>query len=159
MTLNASNINIKICQILNSNGCDKLKVYLGKTARPFKTGHYNEHNNSFKPVPKSYKYAGEERTRSDERIAQLTEEKRTKYELSKYIWHLKDKGKDPTVKWKIKCKAHPYKNGHAFCDLCVTESAYIVLGDPETMLNKRTEIFHKCTDKNKFKLQALLKPP
>ena len=28
-----------------------------------------------------------------------------------------------------------------YCDLCLTEKTLIALGDPSTMLNKRTEIF------------------
>ena len=65
------------------------------------------------------------------------------------------------IKWSIARKAHNYKNGDRNCDLCATEKTLIALGDPETMLNKRTEIFRKCTEMNKFKLSHFVgkKPP
>ena len=32
-------------------------------------------------------------------------------ELSKYVWNLKDKGKDFTIKWTVAAKAFPYTCG------------------------------------------------
>ena len=63
------------------------------------------------------------------------------------------------MKWSIAKKAHNYKNGDKYCDLCATEKTLIALGEPETMLNKRTEIFRKCTKMNDFKLSHFLKKP
>ena len=66
-------------------------------------------------------------------------------ELAKYVWQLKEQGLTPEIRWFIERRAFEYKIGHRYCDLDVSEKTCIVLGDPETILNKRTEIYQKCT--------------
>ena len=39
---------------------------------------------------------------------------RNNSELSKYIWKQKEENKEYQMKWKIICKAHPYKNGSKY---------------------------------------------
>ena len=67
--------------------------HLGASEDEFKTG-YNDHNMSFRN--NGY-------------------EKKTK--LSKYIWKLKDKGEDFTIKLSVAAKASPYICGSKRCDL------------------------------------------
>ena len=59
-----------------------------------------------------------------------------KTELSKYVWELKDKGEDFTIKWSVAAKASPYICGSKRCDLCLTEKLLIAKADPRTLLNK-----------------------
>ena len=91
-------------------------------------------------------------------IAEQIEEKKAKTELANYIWQVKQQGKKPSIKWRIERTAFPYRNGMKYCDLCLTEKTLIAMGDPALMLNKRTEIFRKCTHKNDFKLSAFNPP-
>ena len=63
----------------------------------------------------------------------------------------------PEIRWFIERRAFEYKIGHRYCDLDVSEKTCIALGDPDTMLNKRTEIYQKCTHKNQCKLENFLR--
>ena len=76
-----------------------------------------------------------------------------KTELSKYVWELKDKGEDFTIKWSVAAKPSPYICGSKRCDLCLTEKLLIAKADPRTLLNKRSEIVSKCRHRNKFTLK------
>ena len=104
----------------------------------------------FEPTPRVNRLSKKART-----VAEMQEGdrvKRNKNELSKFYWLLRERSYYVAVKWKIRKKAFPYRNGMKFCDLCTTESTEILLEDPLYLLNKRNEVFHKCTDKNQFKL-------
>ena len=92
------------------------KYYLGTSEDEFKT-RYNNNTMSFQN--KGY-------------------EKGT--ELSKYVWYLKDKGEDFTIKWSVAAKASPHICGSKSCDLCLTEKLLIAKTDPRTLLDKRSEI-------------------
>ena len=105
------------------------KYYLGTSEDEFKT-RYNNHT-------KSFRNKGHEK----------------KTELSKYVWELKDKGEDFTIKWSVAAKASPYICGSKRCDLCLTEKLLIAKADPRTLLNKRSEIVSKCRHRNKFALK------
>ena len=105
------------------------KYYLGTAEDTFKT-RYNNHKKSFKH--RMY-------------------EKET--ELSKYIWSLKDKNINFTIKWNVEARAIPYTCGSKRCDLCLTEKLLIAKADPKTLLNKRSEIISKCRHRNKFTLK------
>ena len=131
---------------------------MGKTARAFKT-RYREHNLSLKIPPKQYRYRGEDRTRTDQEINDLIEERRNKSMLVKYVWKMRDKGRETVLKWSLSKRAHRYTIGCKFCDLCATEKTCIALGDPKYMLNKRTEIYRKCDYMKRYKLEALLTDP
>ena len=105
------------------------RYYLGTSEDEFKT-RYNNHIMSFHN--KGYKM---------------------ETELSKYVWKLKDREKDFTIKWSVAAKASPYICGSKHCDLCLTEKLLIAKADPRTLLNKRSEIVSKCRHRNKFTLK------
>ena len=69
-------------------------------------------------------------------------------ELSKHVWNLKDHGPDNNLSWEIHKKASPYQCGSKRCNLCLPEKASIICVDPDTLLNKRTELISKCSHKN-----------
>ena len=73
--------------------------------------------------------------------------------LSKYVWYLKDKGEDFTIKWSVASRASPYICGSKRCDLYLTEKLLITKADPRTLLNKRSEIVSKCRHRKKFTLK------
>ena len=108
------------------------KYYLGMSKDEFKT-RYNNHAMSSR---------------------NKGHEKRT--ELSKFVWELKDKGEDFTIKWSVAAKASPYICDSKRCDLCLTEKLLIAKADPRTLLNKRSEIVSKCRHRNKFTLKCFL---
>ena len=134
--------------------------YNGQTGRAFKE-RYKEHMYSLstpkKELIRKDKNTGEKKVVT---IKEQIEERKEKSELANYVWSLKEQGKKFSLEWSIVKKAFNYKNGQRFCDLCATETTLIALGEPATTLNKRSEIFHKCRYKARFKLQAFLsKPP
>ena len=108
---------------------NEAKHYLGTAKDQFKTS-YNNHKTSFK---------------------NRTHRKDT--ELSKYIWMLKDKNINFTIKWRIAATAIPYNCASKRCDLCLTEKLLIATHDPKMLLNKRSEIVSKCRHQNKFTLK------
>ena len=73
-------------------------------------------------------------------------------ELSRLVWRLKDEGHIPVIKWSIVCNAKPYSSGAMHCQLCLAEKLTILWADPDTMLNKRSELVAKCRHRNKYKL-------
>ena len=75
--------------------------------------------------------------------------------LSKYIWSLKDAGKEYSIKWNIASKSIPYKCGSRRCDVCLSEKTVIARSKHPCMLNKRTEIVGKCRHQMKFKLSSV----
>ena len=54
----------------------------------------------------------------------------TETELSKYIWSLKDEGKDYQLDWSIVKRSVPYVSGAKKCDLCLTEKTLIGRSEP-----------------------------
>ena len=144
----------------NGNPMAETQKYNGQTGRAFKE-RYKEHMYSLstpkKELIRKDKNTGEKKVVT---IKEQIEERKEKSELANYVWSLKEQGKKFSLEWSIVKKAFNYKNGQRFCDLCATETTLIALGDPATTLNKRSEIFHKCRYKARFKLQAFLsKPP
>jgi hypothetical protein len=105
------------------------KVYYGLTEGDFKM-RYNNHNKSFN----NRKYQSET-------------------ELSSYIWNLKDKNTQFSIKWRTAATAQPYRCGSRRCDLCLTEKVIIVTSDPDKCINKRDELVSKCRHQNKYKLK------
>ena len=73
-------------------------------------------------------------------------------ELSKHVWNVKDHGLDNNLTWEIQKKASPYQCGSKRCDLSLSEKVSIICADPDTLLNKRTELISKCRHRNKFLL-------
>ena len=92
-------------------------------------------------------------------IKEQIEEKKTKSELAKHIWSLKESKIDFNIKWRIEKKAFNYKIGSKNCNLCVWERTTIAMADPKSLLNSRNEIFHKCREKTRYMLHNFLKPP
>ena len=115
--------------VVESNGIEK--IYYGTSEGPFKDRFAN-HKKSF----------NHRQYQNDT-------------ELSKYLWGISDKGLPHSVKWSIAAKASPYKCGSRRCDLCITEKAIIVRANPETLLNKRSELISKCRHRNKFILKNM----
>ena len=81
------------------------KYYLGTSEDEFKT-RYNNHT-------KSFRNKGHEK----------------KTELSKYVWELKNKGEDFTIKWSVAAKHSPYICGSKCCNLCLTEKLLVAKAD------------------------------
>ena len=78
-------------------------------------------------------------------------------ELSKNVQDLKDDGLDNNLSWEIHKKASPYQCGSKRCDLCLSEKVSIICADPDTLLNKITELISKCHHANKFLLAKVKK--
>ena len=105
------------------------KHYYGCSETEFKTRFYN-HNQSFK-----------------------FRRKCNATELSKAFWQLKDTGQNPCIEWNIATRTTPYHPGAKECNLCLSEKLAILRADPNTSLNKKTELNGKCRHTNKFKLR------
>ena len=78
--------------------------------------------------------------------------------LSKYIWDIKDKGLDYSLKWEILKHSYHYRCGSRICDLCLSEKYLILKADPNLCLNKNSELMQKCRHTNKFKLNNISLP-
>ena len=72
--------------------------------------------------------------------------------LSKYIWELKAKGLEHSIKWEVVKRCPSYKCGTRRCKLCLMEKYYILNSDPIHCLNRNSELMQKCRHMNKFKL-------
>ena len=83
------------------------------------------------------------------------ESKRFSTELSKYIWHLKDKKINYNIEWKILQKASPYSPKSKKCNLCLAEKYFIICKDNLASLNKRCELVRNCIHEKKFMLENL----
>ena len=108
-------------------------VYYRTSEREFKTRH-NNHTKSFRH-----------------------RECMNETELSKHVWNLKDHGLDNNLSWEIHKKTSPYQRGSKRCDLCLSEKVSNICADPDTLLNKRTELISKCRHRNKFLLAYVKK--
>ena len=73
-----------------------------------------------------------------------------KTELSKYVWEVKDKGDNFTIKWSVAAKASRYICASKCCDLYLMEKLLIAKADPRTLLNRISDIVSKCCHSNKF---------
>ena len=110
---------------------EKASVYFGSTEMSFKQ-----------------RYAGHKASFAHENLSTATT-------LSKYVWSLKKAGTPYSLRWEIHKHCSPYKCGTRSCDLCLTEKYVILHADPDSTLNKHSEIMQKCRHKNKFKLKAV----
>ena len=72
--------------------------------------------------------------------------------FSKYVWDLRRKGIDPSIKWSVEAKAHTFSSGSRQCDLCLSEKTKILFSDPKMTLNKRSEILFACRHKPDYML-------
>ena len=106
----------------------KKETYIGLTSTEFKTRHSN-HISSFK----------HERQKSDTN-------------LSKYLWSLKEKRIQYTIRWKIIAKAKPYSPSSRTCNLCIKEKYYIICRPDMSSLNDRNELGKPCLHRKKHLL-------
>ena len=147
--LNAKDKHTGMCNCRNPNECplsgqclsesviyraavktdDREHIYVGLTEPPFKS-RYADHKSSFQ-----------------NRIH------KSKTELSKCIWKLKDQEVYFDIKWDIIVKSIPYICGSRKCDLCLSEKLVIARAEPGKLLNSRAEIISKCRHQNKFTLK------
>lgn len=74
-------------------------------------------------------------------------------ELSKHIWHLKNKGESYNLKWSIIQRAAPYNPATKRCNLCLAEKFHIMTAPKDRTLNKRSELVSNCRHKHKYKLK------
>ena len=77
--------------------------------------------------------------------------------LSAYVWELRNKGENPTIKWEVIKKCLPYACGTRRCDTCLSEKLCILQSDRSKCINKNTELMQKCRHSNKFKLKNAAK--
>ena len=106
--------------------------------------------------PKSYYGCCETEVKSrfyNHRQTFKNKQKRYNTELSKAFWEAIDNGRKPHVKWSISARSSTYQPVAARRNLCLDEKLAILLADPPSTLNKRTELTGKCRHKNKFKLK------
>lgn len=103
------------------------KQYIGSTATSFKQRFAN-HKSSF------------------------THRNNAQTELSKYIWHLKNKQTDFEIRWEILQRAKAYSNKSKRCNLCLAEKVLIARASKSHLLNKRSEFMSKCRHRRKFQL-------
>ena len=96
------------------------KSYIGLSGGPFKSRFHN-HTKSFRHE----KY-----------------EKET--ELSKYIWQLKRKQINYTIKWEIMKRSNTHKRKSGQCNLCIEEKFAILRTKEKSLINKKSELISKC---------------
>ena len=96
-----------------------VKQYIGLTGGTFKSRYYN-HTKSFR----QQKYVNDT-------------------ELSKYVWQLKERGYNYSIKWEILKHSNTLKRSSGICNLCLEEKIHI-LKCAKNSLNKRTELISTC---------------
>ena len=116
-------------------GSDEKKKYFGQTSRPFKQRYY-EHKMAMNNMMSKHATA-----------------------LSRYIWKIKNAGKQFKIKWSIKNRAQSLQSGSKKCQLCLKEKTAIALCKPEELLNSRTELLAKCIHLINFELRKAKKVP
>ena len=76
--------------------------------------------------------------------------------LSKFIWQLKDKRIDYTIKWSILKRAPGYQKNSKTCGLCLMEKLLICeFPDKANLLNSKSELVSKCRHQNKHLLSGI----
>ena len=75
--------------------------------------------------------------------------------LAKFIWNLKGQNIPFEIKWSLHKQAFPYQCGARTCDLCLSEKLEILKGNPDALINKRSEIMNKCRHRLKYKLRSV----
>ena len=78
-------------------------------------------------------------------------------ELSKHVSNLKDHGFDNNLSWEISKNSSPYQWGLKRWQLYLSENVSIICADPDTLLNKRTELISKYRHRNIFLLSNVKK--
>ena len=123
-----------ICQIKNVvyqatvESENEEQNYVGLTSTTFKSRHAN-HKTSFK-----------------------YESHRKNTSLSKYIWDLKDSGKNYNIKWKILGRAGTFSPISEVCNLCTLEKWHILFTPNLAKLNQKEELNNYCLHKKSILL-------
>ena len=120
--------NVVYQATVTRNDTNEKQTYVGHTAGEFKT-RYNGHTSSFRNS--KYKHATE---------------------LSKFVWHLKDRNIKYSIKWRTLAKCNSYSNKTKRCQLCLHEKFLIIYHPNLASLNSRNELLSKCRHRNKFLL-------
>ena len=107
---------------------NKEESYIGLTDNTFKT-RYNGHTSSFR-----------------------NEQYRNTTTLSNYIWTLKDKNINYSLKWKIIDRGRAYQPSGKNCGLCDLEKFYIISRRELASLNQRNELATSCRHRKKHLL-------
>ena len=81
-------------------------------------------------------------------------QKRFTTELSKAFWEAIENGKDPHIEWRISANSNTYQLCASRCNFYLDKKLAILLADPSSILNKRTELIDQSRHKNKFKLKT-----
>ena len=123
--------NIIYRAVVNEGDKSTEQSYIGLSSEEFKL-RYNNHTSSF---------------RHKNKAAETT--------LSKYIWELKDQGKEAKVSWHLLSQTPSYKPEANKCYLCLQEKFYILYHKNWATLNSRSEVANTCRHKNKFLLKNM----
>ena len=107
---------------------NKEESYIGLTDNTFKT-RYNGHTSSFR-----------------------NEQYRNATTLSNYIWTLKDRNINYSLKWKIIDRGRAYQPSGKNCGLCDLEKFYIISRPELASLNQRNELATSCRHRKKHLL-------
>ena len=102
------------------------RSYIGQAASTFKL-RFNNHVNSFINLAKKHSTT-----------------------LSSYVWNLKRREMEHTIRWSIESEPKPYTGGGRTCELCIIEKTMIARSKPDESLNRRTEIMAKCRHRLPF---------
>ena len=104
------------------------ETYIGLTENTFKS-RYSKHMSTF----------------NDDKYRNATA-------LSEYVWKLKDKNVNYSIKWKIISRSVPYSPSTKMCFLCLEEKYFIITKPDMSSLNKRNELASGCRHRRKHLL-------
>ena len=75
------------------------------------------------------------------------EASRTSTTLSKFVWKLKDEGRQYRIRWKIIDRGAAYRPAAKRCNLCLKEKYWIIFHPEMASLNDHSEIWRPCMHK------------
>ena len=76
------------------------------------------------------------------------EASRTSTTLSKFVWKMKDEGRQYTIKWRIIDRGAAYRPASKRCNLCLKEKYWIIFHPDMASLNDHSEIWRPCMHKH-----------
>ena len=119
------NKNIIYQALVTQKGSEKVDTYIGLTSTTFKARLAN-HQQAFK-----------------------NKNLQTSCKLAQFIWSLKEKNIDYSIKWKLIARGAPYSITSNTCKLCTLEKYYILYKPTMATINKRSELVNNCRHKSK----------
>ena len=76
--------------------------------------------------------------------------------LAAYIWELRERGVEASVKWSVIAAVSAHKPGDTVCGLCLAEKAIILEHyTDKKCLNSRTELFTTCRHRRSSLLSSV----